>query len=60
MAGPAFFEDPSSQSSAKGKVAGEVAWMRAIPQQSDIPSAVADAKATGASGIKLYAASNDA
>jgi imidazolonepropionase-like amidohydrolase len=55
MAGPSFFDDPRTQSSAKGAVAGEVAWMRAIKTDTDVAKAVADAKATGASGIKLYA-----
>jgi imidazolonepropionase-like amidohydrolase len=35
--------------------AGETAWLRAITPQTDIAKAVADAKATGATGLKVYA-----
>ena len=55
MAGPAFFEDPRTQSSAQGATAGAVPWMRAITPDVDLQLAVAEARGTGASGIKIYA-----
>ncbi|MDQ3712158.1 MAG: amidohydrolase family protein [Acidobacteriota bacterium] len=38
-----------------GKPAGQAAWARAIKADTDIVKAVTEAKATGATGIKLYA-----
>ncbi len=55
MAGPGFFDDPRTTSSGQGVVPGEVAWMKAITDETDIALAVAEAKGTGASGIKIYA-----
>ena len=56
FAGPSFFTDPRAQSSAQGAVAGEVPWLRAITPTTDLHAAVLDARRTGATGIKLYAA----
>jgi imidazolonepropionase-like amidohydrolase len=55
MAGPEFFVDPRTHDSARGRTAGEVPWMQAITAQTDLAAAVATAKATGATAIKLYA-----
>ena len=55
MAGPTFFQDPRARASAHGAVPGEAAWLRAITPETDIAAAVAAAKATGATGIKIYA-----
>jgi len=55
VAGPPWFSDPRPKASSHGGVAGEVAWMRAITPQSDIPAVIAAAKATGATGLKIYA-----
>ena len=55
MAGPRFFNDPRTVASAQGEIPGETAWMRAIDGNTDIALAVAEAKGTGATGIKLYA-----
>ena len=55
MAGPSFFSDPRPQSAASGEVAGEVPWMQAIEPRTDLVRAVAMAKGTSASGIKIYA-----
>jgi imidazolonepropionase-like amidohydrolase len=55
MAGPTFFEDPRTTAAAHGGKPGEVAWMRAVTIETDIVKAVESAKATGATGIKLYA-----
>lgn len=56
MAGPSFFrEDPRAQDASKGEPLGFAPWMQAITAKTDIPLAVAEAKGTGATGIKLYA-----
>jgi imidazolonepropionase-like amidohydrolase len=55
MGGTTFFSDPRVQASAHGLAAGETAWLRAITPKTDIAKAVADVKATGATGIKIYA-----
>jgi imidazolonepropionase-like amidohydrolase len=55
VAGPQFFSDPRPKASSHGGVAGEVAWMRAITPDSDFPAVIAAGKATGATGLKIYA-----
>jgi imidazolonepropionase-like amidohydrolase len=55
MAGPAFFKDPRTHDAARGRVAGEVPWMRAVTPQTNLQLAIAEAHGTGATGIKLYA-----
>jgi imidazolonepropionase-like amidohydrolase len=55
MAGPSFLTDPRPQSSAAGETAGNVPWMQAVTPDTDIRDAVAQAKGTFASGIKIYA-----
>jgi imidazolonepropionase-like amidohydrolase len=55
MAGPSFLSDPRPQSSAAGEVAGEVPWMQAITPETNLVTAVAQAKGTYATGIKIYA-----
>ncbi len=55
MAGPAFFKDPRTASSARGRIAGEVPWMRAITPDMDLARVVAEAHGTGATALKLYA-----
>lgn len=56
MAGPSFFkEDFRAQDASKGEPLGFAPWMQAITAKADIPLAVAEAKGTGATGIKLYA-----
>lgn len=54
MAGPAFFKDPRPQSAARGVTAGDVPWLQAITDQTDLPLAVAAARGTSASGVKIY------
>lgn len=56
FAGPAFFSDPRTHAASAGAVAGAVPWMRAIDGGTDLRQAVAEAKGTGATAIKLYAA----
>jgi imidazolonepropionase-like amidohydrolase len=55
MAGPEFFKDPRTVDSARGAVAGAVPWMRAVTPSTDLMLAVAEAKGTGATAIKIYA-----
>lgn len=55
MAGPSFFADRRTGEAARGAVAGSVPWMQAITDQTDVPIAVALARGTYATGIKIYA-----
>lgn len=55
MAGPSFFDDPRTIAVAQGGVPGKVPWMQAITPETDLPIAVAIARGTGASAIKIYA-----
>jgi imidazolonepropionase-like amidohydrolase len=56
MAGPAFFTDPRVIASSVGFAPGTAPWMRAITPETDLVTAVAAARGSGASGLKLYAA----
>jgi imidazolonepropionase-like amidohydrolase len=55
MAGPQFFHDPRTIASAQGAIPGAVAWMQAITNDTDIRLAVARARGTGATALKIYA-----
>ena len=56
MAGPGFFaEDVRAQEASAGERLGFAPWMQAIGPGTDIPLAVAEAKGTGATALKLYA-----
>jgi imidazolonepropionase-like amidohydrolase len=55
MAGQSFFKDPRTHDAARGAVAGEVPWMKAVTPQTDLHLAVAEARGTGATAIKIYA-----
>jgi imidazolonepropionase-like amidohydrolase len=55
MAGPEFFKDPRTVSSTKGGVSGGMPYMLGVTPQTDMALAVAAARGTGATGIKLYA-----
>lgn len=54
MSGPSFFADPRAQATARGEVAGEVPWARAVTEKTDLRQAVAEAKGAGATAIKIY------
>ncbi len=56
MAGPAFFTDPRVVASSLGYRPGEAPWMRSITPDTDLVRAVAAARGSGATAIKLYAA----
>jgi imidazolonepropionase-like amidohydrolase len=55
MAGPRFFKDPRTHAAAQGAVAGNVPWLQAVTDKTDLKIAVAEARGTGATGIKIYA-----
>jgi len=56
MAGPTFFlQDRRVPDAARGLALGSAPWMRAVDENTDIQVAIAEAKGTGANGVKLYA-----
>ncbi|USQ94169.1 amidohydrolase family protein [Caulobacter sp. RL271] len=55
MAGPDFFNDPRTAQTTAGGEPGQVPWMQAVTDQTDLPLAVARAAGTSATAIKLYA-----
>lgn len=55
MAGPSFFADPRTHAAARGAVAGDVPWMKAVTADTKLQIAVAEARGTGATAIKIYA-----
>ena len=56
MAGPTFFfADARVPDASRGVMLGSAPWMRAVDETTDVRLAVAEAKATGATGVKLYA-----
>jgi len=55
MSGPAFFTDLRTHSGSAGLTAGGTPWLRAVTQDTDLLYAIAEAKGTGATGIKIYA-----
>ncbi|MDO6516665.1 amidohydrolase family protein [Zobellia uliginosa] len=55
IAGPEFFaKDPRPQDVAKGAIAGEVPWVKAITDTTDLRQVIAEAKGLGATAIKVY------
>lgn len=55
MAGPTFFDDPRTNAASGGIKPGTGAWMQSIDDKTDLPLAIARAKGTGATAIKIYA-----
>ena len=55
MAGPSFFDDPRTSAAALGAIPGKVPWMQAIGDAADLPLAVAMARGTYATAVKIYA-----
>lgn len=55
MAGPRLFSDERTLQVTAGAVTGKVPWMQAVDGSTDLPLAVAEAKGTYATAIKLYA-----
>lgn len=54
-AGPGFFDDPRTWQVSQGAVPGQVPWMQAITEETDLPLAVARAAGTYATAVKIYA-----
>jgi len=55
MAGPRFFSDPRSAAATQGGIAGKMPYMLGVTDSTNMELAIAEAKGTGATGIKLYA-----
>lgn len=55
VAGPSFFSDPRVAVSLQGWTPGTAPWMHAVDEKSDLRQLIAEAKGTGATGIKIYA-----
>jgi hypothetical protein len=55
VAGPSFFTDPRTQAISAGWKPGETPWAQAIDASTDIPLAIARARGTGATALKIYA-----
>jgi imidazolonepropionase-like amidohydrolase len=56
MAGPEFFTDARVRLAARGVAPGTAPWLRSVTAATSWPMAVAEAKGTGATAIKVYAA----
>lgn len=55
VAGPSFFQDPRTLAAARGSIPGQVPWLFAVDDKTDLALAVAQARGTGAAGMKIYA-----
>lgn len=56
FAGPEFFTDPRVLAVSRGVAPGQAPWARAVTARSDWRQIVAEARGTGATAIKVYAA----
>jgi imidazolonepropionase-like amidohydrolase len=56
FAGPDFFTDPRVREASLGFTPGEAPWAQVATPTTDVRMAIAEARGTGAIGIKLYAA----
>jgi hypothetical protein len=55
VAGPSFFKDPRTVVAALGTQPGTVPWLYAVDDKTKLPLAIAQARGTGATGMKIYA-----
>ena len=55
VAGRSFFDDPRTRAISAGYTPGETPWAQAITAETDLALAVARARGTGASALKIYA-----
>jgi hypothetical protein len=55
VAGPSFFKDPRTVVAALGTQPGTVPWLYSIDDKTKMPLAIAQARGTGATGMKIYA-----
>jgi imidazolonepropionase-like amidohydrolase len=56
MAGPEFFTDARVSLASRGVRPGTAPWLRSVTASTDWPRVVAEARGTGATAIKVYAA----
>jgi imidazolonepropionase-like amidohydrolase len=56
MAGPEFFTDARVRLATRGVMPGTAPWLRSVTAATNWPVAIAEAKGTGATAIKVYAA----
>ena len=56
IAGPAFFGDPRVLSSSVGYAPGAAPFTRAVTDTTDLREVIAEARGTGATAVKMYAA----
>jgi len=54
-AGPSFFSDPRTQAISAGWRPGETPWAQSIDARTNLPLAIARARGTGATALKIYA-----
>lgn len=55
VAGPPFFEDARARSASEGVAPGEAPWLQMIEPGTNLSLAVARARGTSATGLKIYA-----
>ena len=55
LAGESFFKDPRTKLAAQGFESGKAPWMHGINTNSNLSQIIAEAKGTGATGLKIYA-----
>ena len=56
MAGPEFFTDARVRLASRGVAPGTAPWLRSVTASTDWPRVMAEARGTGATAIKVYAA----
>ncbi len=54
LGGPELFVDPRAHDAARGRIAGQVPWMQAITAKTNLPLAMAEARGTGVTAVKVY------
>lgn len=55
IAGESFFKDPRTKAAAQGIESGKAPWMHGIKTNADLNQIMAEARGTGATGVKIYA-----
>ncbi|PRC92890.1 amidohydrolase family protein [Solimicrobium silvestre] len=55
VAGPSFFNDPRTVTSALGMPPGTAPWMYAVTDKTNMAMTLSQARGTGATGLKIYA-----
>ncbi|WP_394780759.1 amidohydrolase family protein [Undibacterium sp.] len=55
VAGPSFFTDPRTEFASLGMPPGQAPWLYAVTDTTSLPLTIAQARGTGATGLKIYA-----